>query len=500
MQDFKSNPFLIKPENFVIPDNVVKRAPRRPDFNTLKEGQRKAVDAILEYLVGNNKENHKAMLLQGYAGTGKTYVNSFIVEYLLTKMDNPDFDILSSLSSNSYKIAVTAPTNKAVKVCERMAEYDSPDVKYQTIHKLLGLKEKINPVTGKVTFEKEWGKESELRSFDLLIIDETSMVPDDLFLMIYHEILDSRTKLLMIGDGFQIPPVGKDDCIPFKKSKQLELGIGVAVLSEIVRQTNGSPIIDFATAIRERRPLAIDNRKSVFSEFGTLYFHPRAQKEMMYQICDNYFNNEFFKAYPDFMKIIAYRNDTVNAINTKVRNIIYGEGILPKIKIGEKLVADAPITYPGTDKILYTTNDEFEVVDFKIDHRLTYKSKDVEINCKFYDVQTKNINGDIINIAIIHEQEEPTLNAITKMLKDRALSVTDPGIKKWAWKTFYEVDRHFAKVKYNYAITGHKSQGSSFQNCMVLMWDIMQNFKKLEAERILYVALTRPRQNLCVIN
>ncbi len=32
------------------------------------------------------------------------------------------------------------------------------------------------------------------------------------------------------------------------------------------------------------------------------------------------------------------------------------------------------------------------------------------------------------------------------------------------------------------------------------MWDIMQNFKRLEAERILYVALTRPRQNLCVIN
>ena len=106
----------------------------------------------------------------------------------------------------------------------------------------------------------------------------------------------------------------------------------------------------------------------------------------------------------------------------------------------------------------------------------------------------------LITIAIIHESEEPALNAITKMLKDRALSVHDPGIRKWAWKTFFEVDRHFAKVKYNYAITGHKSQGSSFQNCMVLMWDIMQNFKKLEAERILYVALTRPRHNLCIIN
>lgn len=498
MHEHSNNPFLIKPQNFIIPDNVVKRPVKKPDFDSLKEGQKKAVSAILDYLVGANTQEHKAMLLQGYAGTGKTFVNSFIVEYLLTKGDSSlDFD---AVFNSSYKIAVTAPTNKAVKVCERMAEYEHPDVKYMTIHKLLGLKEKINPVNGKITFEKEWGKESELSNYDLLIIDETSMVPDDLFLMIYADIEVARGKLLMIGDGFQIPPVGKDDCIPFKPSKQKELKIGVAILDEIVRQTNGSPIIELATAIRERQPGALDIRTSVFSEYGNLYFLPKIQKEQLYQICDNYFNNEFFKAYPDYMKVIAYRNDTVNAINAKVRNIIYGEGVLPKIKIGEKLVADAPITYHGGDKVLYTTNDEFEVVDFKIESRLTYKSKDVEINCKYYDVTTKNINGDLITIAIIHESEEPTLNAITKMLKDRALSVQDPGIRKWAWKTFFEVDRHFAKVKYNYAITGHKSQGSSFQNCMVLMWDIMQNFKKLEAERILYVALTRPRHNLCIIN
>jgi ATP-dependent exoDNAse (exonuclease V) alpha subunit len=498
MHEHSNNPFLIKPQNFIIPDNVVKRPVKKPDFDSLKEGQKKAVSAILDYLVGANTQEHKAMLLRGYAGTGKTFVNSFIVEYLLTKGDSSlDFD---AVFNSSYKIAVTAPTNKAVKVCERMAEYEHPDVKYMTIHKLLGLKEKINPVNGKITFEKEWGKESELSNYDLLIIDETSMVPDDLFLMIYADIEVARGKLLMIGDGFQIPPVGKDDCIPFKPSKQKELKIGVAILDEIVRQTNGSPIIELATAIRERQPGALDIRTSVFSEYGNLYFLPKTQKEQLYQICDNYFNNEFFKAYPDYMKVIAYRNDTVNAINAKVRNIIYGEGVLPKIKIGEKLVADAPITYHGGDKILYTTNDEFEVVDFKIESRLTYKSKDVEINCKYYDVTTKNINGDLITIAIIHESEEPTLNAITKMLKDRALSVQDPSIRKWVWKTFFEVDRHFAKVKYNYAITGHKSQGSSFQNCMVLMWDIMQNFKKLEAERILYVALTRPRHNLCIIN
>lgn len=500
------NPFLDKPRDFIIPGARQRREVRPPDYATLKEGQRIAVDGILDYL-GDNTKGFKAMLLKGYAGTGKTYVNSFIVEWLLTRENAKpmsqfeSFGSLKIVKKGGIRIAVTAPTNKAVKVCERMAEYQNDDIEYKTIHKLLGLKEVITD-SGKVRFEKEWGVDTELMEYDVLVIDEVSMLNDELFEMIYHEITSekSHTKLIMIGDGFQIPPVGSDNCIPFTEKGCKEYNIGVVELTEIVRQANGSPIIDLATAVRERQPNALDNRTSVFNEHGGLYYLSKSQKDTIYTICDNYFDNDYFKEYPDFMKVIAWRNAAVNAINGRARSLIYKhEPKIAKLMIGEKLVANSPITSHGTNRVLYTTNDEFEVISFEIEKRETYKNKDITIHCKFYRTITKDINGNEKEICIIHEDDEALLNSISAQLKDNAIRTKDPGLRKWVWKVYYEVARHFADVKYNYAITAHKSQGSSFQNTMVLMWDILENRKQLEAERILYVGLSRPRQNLCVI-
>ena len=504
------NPFLEKPRDFIIPGARQRRDVRPPDYATLKEGQRIAVDGILDYL-GPNTKGYKSILLKGYAGTGKTYVNSFIVEWLLTRNKVTEtvpkaddiFDLMGKgrSSTKNPKIAVTAPTNKAVKVCQRMAEYEHENIEYKTIHKLLGLKEEITDA-GKVKFVKEWGAETELNDYDILVIDEVSMLNDELFIMINHEITSnqSRTKLLMIGDGFQIPPVGSDNCIPFTEKGCRDFEIGVVELTEIVRQANGSPIIDLATAVRERQPNALDNRTSVFNEHGGLYYLSKSQKETIYTICDNYFDNEYFREYPDFMKVIAWRNAAVNAINGRARTLIYkNEPKITKLMVGEKLVANSPITSHGTNRVLYTTNDEFEVISFTIEKRETYKNKDVTIHCKFYRTITKDINGNEKEICIIHEDDEALLNSISAQLKDNAIRTKDPGLRKWVWKVYYEVARHFADVKYNYAITAHKSQGSSFQNTMVLMWDILENRKQLEAERILYVGLSRPRQNLCVI-
>jgi exodeoxyribonuclease-5 len=500
------NPFLECPKDFIIPGARVQRDVRPPDYSTLKPGQAAAVDGILDYL-GDNTKGFRAILLKGYAGTGKTYVTSFIVEWLLTRNKveaNPQnltgIEKLK-LSTRNPNIAVTAPTNKAVKVGERMAEYTHKNIQYKTIHKLLGLKEVITD-SGKVRFEKEYGQETELLSYDILFIDEVSMVNDELFDMIYHEITskDSKTKLVMIGDGFQIPPVGSDDCKPFKEKYQEELKIGVVELTEIVRQTHGSPIISLATAVRERQEGIIESHVDCFNENGALHYLERGSKDAIYKICDNYFNNEYFQEYPDFMKVIAWRNITVNQINAKVRSLIYSN--VPrytKLMVGEKLIANTPITSHGNNRVIYTSNDEFEVVSFTIERRETYRNKDVVINCKFYNVVTKDINGNLKEICVIHEDDEAILNSISAQLKQNAIKCKDAGLRGYVWKVYFEVARHFADVKYNYAITAHKSQGSSYQNTMVLMWDILQNTKQLEAERILYVGVSRPRQNLCVI-
>ncbi len=65
----------------------------------------------------------KFFLLSGYAGTGKTFTITEFVKGL-------DKDV---------RVILTAPTNKAVRVLDRMAEATGLSVDTGTIHSLLGL-------------------------------------------------------------------------------------------------------------------------------------------------------------------------------------------------------------------------------------------------------------------------------------------------------------------------------------------------------------------------
>ena len=66
------------------------------------------------------------------------------------------------------------------------------------------------------------------------------------------------------------------------------------------------------------------------------------------------------------------------------------------------------------------------------------------------------------------------------------------------WKYYYEnfVDS-FADITYGYCITTHKSQGSTYENCYVIMSNILTACPKYkDAIRSLYTSVTRPSHSL----
>lgn len=503
---------------------------RMPDTSTLNEGQKLAYDHLVSYVSFNRAragslanrgwqktettetdvdilfgdaqpsvdprppatippaEMPLSILLQGYAGTGKTYLVNSFVEYIVSVM--------------GMKVAITAPTNKAVKVLKDSADYEDASLQYCTIHKLLGLVEKVH-ADGRITFEPAFGEVPVIEEFNVLIIDETSMLPDELFEMIYNSVTGGSLKLVFIGDSAQIPPVGKDSCIPFNPQKRKEYNIGMIELTQIVRQAADSPIITYATLIRNSRRTEFEMKLDIANGSGIIPVE-KGDKDLIYKICDVYFNNDIFKQNSDFMKAIAWRNKTVDAINNKVRSLIYGTTQLPKIMVGEKMIADEPISHPVTGKGIYTTNDEFEVLGYTIAESEVYskKMKDevISLYAEYYIVDTlcKRTNEQK-EIQVIHERSDETMNALLKGLRDKAIAMKDPQIKKWMWSNYYSVARRFAKTKYNYAITAHKSQGSTYDNLLLLEWDILENPKASESNRILYVGVTRPKKLLFVV-
>lgn len=465
-----------------------KRFAEEPNIDLLNEDQQKALNEILtQCLLGANPMH----LLQGYAGTGKTFLTSVLIELILHE--------------KMGKIAIAAPTNKAVKVIKDNCPIKDSRIKFDTVHSLLGLRENIDGY-GKVTFVQKSAEHAKLTGYAVMILDETSMLSDDLFVMLdkYTANGGGNMKIVFIGDPAQIPPVGKEDSIPFKEEGQKRYNIGVSKLTEIVRQAKTNPLIAFSMKLRNNigRPDPVPVKEDAYDEetMDGLFHFSMHNKEEFHALMDKYFNSENYLLDSDFVKIIGWRNATVNNFNIIVRKKIYGD-IRTKIAIGERLIVNKPIMI-GEDKdavTLFTTNDEITVRSLEIDTSTTR-----EMDFKYY-VAGVSLNGgsadQLTQIKILHEDSEELFTEYVSLLAEIAKSKKKGGWEAAAaWKDFFRFQEIFANVSYSYAITAHKSQGSTYDNTFVLESDLDANRKIIERNRIKYTACTRPRNKLFIVD
>jgi len=72
------------------------------------------------------------------------------------------------------------------------------------------------------------------------------------------------------------------------------------------------------------------------------------------------------------------------------------------------------------------------------------------------------------------------------------------GGKRYKWREFWELKEAFNEVRHSYAITSHRSQGSSYLKTFIDLEDIMLNRNRQEAFRSLYVSCTRQREEIYV--
>ena len=175
---------------------------------TLSDSQREAVTAALDAGV---------MIITGGPGTGKTTIIRCITH---------------AFSGMGMTFALAAPTGRAAK---RMTEATGTDAR--TIHRLL----EYNPQEGFVR-----NRENPL-VYDLVIVDEMS--------------LPRGTRLLLVGDADQLPPVGCGDVLrDCMESGQLP----VIRLTEIFRQAAQSRIITNAHRINQGQMPILSEEQSDF--------------------------------------------------------------------------------------------------------------------------------------------------------------------------------------------------------------------------------------------
>ena len=467
------------------------------DVDSLNPDQRAAFDKLCNFLTS---PDDSVYVIKGWAGTGKTYCVSLFVKYALE---------IVYANKNWYRIAVTGPTNKSVRVIKKTSGIRSTRVTFQTIHKLLGLKEKIT-MDGKQEFVNDGDFKPGIASTRLLIIDEVSMLNDDLFekILQYRE----KTKIICMGDPAQIPPVGRPDCIPFREELAKQYKIKTVELRTVMRQKEGNAIIDSSVMIRsglgssesQVSPVSIVNEKGEGVEF--LNLNSEEVRKGFPKRLEGYFKTPQFSKDSEYAKIIAWRNKTVSTMNDLIRSVIYGEEAkTSKILVGEKLIANNPIIQDGN--IVLNTNDEFSVIDFTIKTEsprfMLSKNPDddpVEITLKYYDTKVSylddNDNEVQIGIEILHEDSEIEFQKFATVLKMKAIE--KKGADK-SWVRYYNFLRRYADVSYSYSITAHKSQGSTYNTTFVLEDDINMNLDVVERNRIKYTAYTRASKKVYVL-
>ena len=156
----------------------------------LNQDQKEAYDKILNFI---NNPIEKTFMLTGSAGTGKTT--------LIT-------EIIKNTTLLKKKIALCATTNKAVSVMQNMYNIDNKNVSFSTIHKILKIKRVIDS-DGIESFivsldDHAAGKykTKSISYYDIVVIDEASMISKDLFDELSKLLSRIKGKIIFIGDSF----------------------------------------------------------------------------------------------------------------------------------------------------------------------------------------------------------------------------------------------------------------------------------------------------------
>lgn len=174
--------------------------------------QDQALIAVREWL--KDKSGPQVFRLFGWAGTGKSTLAKYLAEGV-------------------RKVEYGAFTGKAALVMRRRGCTGAT-----TIHSMIYALEKEEG--GEPTFKLN--EDSSVKSADLIIIDEVSMVDE----VLGSDLLSFGTKVLVLGDPFQLPPVKSKDGEGYFTRAEPDI-----MLTEIHRQAADNPIIRMSMDIRE---------------------------------------------------------------------------------------------------------------------------------------------------------------------------------------------------------------------------------------------------------
>lgn len=419
------------------------------------EEQERALSTLQGVIDGHAGTSDGAqVVLQGYAGTGKTTILQELVR-----------------RNGGHEIILTAPTNKAVKVLAQKNRQAGLGTECATIYKLLGVKPGNSDE--KRSLKKDGNDSSGL--YDIVVIDECSMLSEEMVGYIQRAL--KRKVVIYVGDPRQLPPVGEELSPSFGIRRK-------AVLNTVMRQRGENPIVALTADIRamiDAGEVDWDAFKPATGTDGSGIFKADGSLEAWLE--DAFLSDEF-KADNDSFRYLAWTNRTVNSVNAHVRALIYGRDA-PAYVVGERLLMRKPVIRHEAGRVItsFSTDEEAVVMAATIE---TWQG----IAC--WSLVLRGDDGVTDVVHVVHARGAEMYRAKEAELKDRARA------SRGFWPDYFKFIEQFGEVQPVYAMTVHRSQGSTFDSVFLDLLDIRGNRSVLECLKLLYVGASRPRRFLVV--
>ena len=425
-------------------------------FNDFMKHALKLKDGVLD---------QKVFSLIGSAGTGKTWLTAHIIKELL---------------NNKIQVAMTTPTHKALGVITEMLEDNkiSDDVIKATIHSFLNLKLDYgfgdDGNADNVTTQPKLvvNKYNEcLQYTDVLIVDESSMVSEELYNLTLS-ILDDRCKLILfVGDQYQLKPVEGGENIIYNHPDIVHYE-----LTETVRQKEGSSIIEKANEIRDyikygQYPASIFN---LFNETNEISLIPESE------FLPVYFEDDSKKMSGSYTnKMVDQYNNYIRYVETKELDYLCDQ---------DSVVFQKPYTN-SMGEVIFQNGETVEIQSAK---------KVEDITNGLYYWRCKG-NHRMFNVL------DPEYQMEYKTKLDELATVAKQASGKSrsnAWKAFFKLQSKYGIIKYSYASTLHKLQGSTYDTMFFDMRDLGKFYNRDQDNilRLIYVAITRASDKLYILS
>lgn len=398
---------------------------------TLTACQQHAYSQIVNLLTTSQKE----LVINGPAGCGKTtLVNTFLTEW-------PQLVALTAGAFKDYPIYLTATTNKAADALSAATGQET-----STIHSLLGLR--VKNLGYRKTEIVDSGKATPKDG--IIIVDEASFIDDELFKNIRRK--SGNCKIIYLGDPCQLKPVGADNTPVF------DAGIPTACLTQIVRQSDDSPIQKLSRALRDH----VDGQPMPKAGVdGVNIFHMNQEdfEASLIHDCRVGVGNS--------VRALAWTNQVAIDYNEKVAHALSGTS---EIKLGDTVVVNKQIQKRGVYKLTTDSTVTIKGLGKWVTDRNNIVSREVELT-----------SGITVLQALDHADTIP-------LIKDAYARHND--------EQAYILENMYADLRLMYASTVNKAQGSTYDAVYIDLNDIGKCRDADQVRRMLYVAVSRARNKV----